>query len=230
MAKRLEKKKDRIMRFFNTKEKININPTKSFLKMNFVVIIFQILIAINSQARIISNNYNIITLQASSITLHINRTGNSTIFCPVSSSSRFDKIYHPDFVYINGKQQDTVNPSYYFNQTDNIVELKWNNEINKTSYMFDGCSNITYIDLSNFNSSEVKEMTHMFYYCSSLTSLDLSNYKTSKVNLMVCMFEGCSSLKSLNLSNFNNWNAKYIQIQYIFRSCKKLEYIIYYLI
>ena len=222
MAKKFVKKEDRIKVSFNEKEKIR---NKNTLFDIIFVIIFQVLIIINSQTSIISNNYNKITLQASSITLHINRTGNSTIFCPFSSSSKFGESYRPNVVLINGKQQEGVNPSYYFNQTNNIVELIWNNEINKTKYMFDGCSNITYIDLFNFNSSGVQEMSHMFSGCSSLTSLNLSNFDASKVNLMTCMFEDRSSLTSLNLSNFNNENARYVQIQYIFRNCKKLEYI-----
>ena len=43
----------------------------------------------------------------------------------------------------------------------------------------------------------------MFEDCSSLTSLDLSNFKTENVQSMNSMFEDCSSLTSLDLSNFS---------------------------
>ena len=46
----------------------------------------------------------------------------------------------------------------------------------------------------------------MFNGCSSLTNLNLSNFNTQNVTNMFCMFNGCSSLTNLNLSNFNTQN------------------------
>ena len=43
----------------------------------------------------------------------------------------------------------------------------------------------------------------MFFQCSDITEIDLSNFNTSKVNNMIGMFNGCSSLTSLNLSYFD---------------------------
>ena len=43
----------------------------------------------------------------------------------------------------------------------------------------------------------------MFYGCSLLTSLDLSNFETSQVTEMYNMFEGCFDLEYINLKNFN---------------------------
>ena len=51
-------------------------------------------------------------------------------------------------------------------------------------------------------------MAAMFEKCSSLTSLNLSNFNTDKVVNMRGMFYGCSSLKTLVLSNFNTGSAK----------------------
>ena len=89
--------------------------------------------------------------------------------------------------------------------------------------MFSGCSNITAIDLSNFDTSKVIDMNMMFYGCSSLSSLNLSNYDTSKVIDMNMMFSGCSSLSSLNLSNFNTSNVN--DMNNMFSGCSSLEYI-----
>ena len=47
----------------------------------------------------------------------------------------------------------------------------------------------------------------MFYGCSSLTSLNLSNFNTNNVNDMSEMFSSCSSMNFLNLSNFNTSNV-----------------------
>ncbi len=43
----------------------------------------------------------------------------------------------------------------------------------------------------------------MFRGCSSLTTLDLSSFDTSHVTIVKGMLQGCSSLKSLNLSSFD---------------------------
>ena len=43
----------------------------------------------------------------------------------------------------------------------------------------------------------------MFYGCSSLTSLDLSNFDTSIVTDMTNIFNSCINLEYINLSNFN---------------------------
>ena len=46
-------------------------------------------------------------------------------------------------------------------------------------------------------------MSFMFNRCSSLKELNLSNFITNNVTNMSFIFNGCSSLKELNLTNFN---------------------------
>ncbi|MBR3171498.1 MAG: BspA family leucine-rich repeat surface protein [Lachnospiraceae bacterium] len=76
------------------------------------------------------------------------------------------------------------------------------------SNMFYHCgNNLTSLDLSSFNTSKVKDMSSMFYNCSSLTNLDLSSFNTSKIEDMTAMFYGCSSLTNLDLSSFNTSNV-----------------------
>ena len=70
-------------------------------------------------------------------------------------------------------------------------------------YMFYGMSNLTTLDLSNFDTSNVVYISGMFSGTSSLTSLNLFNFDTSKVTRMNFMFDGMSSLTSLDLSNFD---------------------------
>ena len=89
--------------------------------------------------------------------------------------------------------------------------------------MFNGCSSLTSLNLSNFDTSKVEKMNRMFSNCSSLTSLNLSNFDTSKVKKMNRMFNNCSSLTSLNLSNFET--SKVEEIDNMFDGCKNLEYI-----
>jgi surface protein len=65
--------------------------------------------------------------------------------------------------------------------------------------MFYDCSSLIELDLSSFDTSNITNMDTMFFYCSSLTSLDLSNFDTSNVTTMVSMFAECTSLETLNL-------------------------------
>ena len=69
--------------------------------------------------------------------------------------------------------------------------------------MFEGCSNLSSLDVSKFNTSNVIDMSKMFLGCSSLESLDLSSFDTSQVTEMGNMFALCSNLSSLNLSGFD---------------------------
>ena len=81
--------------------------------------------------------------------------------------------------------------------------------------MFHGCSSLTSLDLTNFNTAKVTEMDRMF-----LTSLDLTNFNTANVEYMNNMFEGCSALKSLDLINFNT--AKVTNMSFMFDGCSAL--------
>ena len=69
--------------------------------------------------------------------------------------------------------------------------------------MFQSCTLLKYLDLSNFNTSKVNNMENMFYQCISLISLNLSNFDTKSTTNMASMFRDCISLKSLYLDNFN---------------------------
>ena len=73
--------------------------------------------------------------------------------------------------------------------------------------MFAGCSSLTSLDLSSFNTSKVTDMRGLFQGCKNLTSLNVSSFNTSNVQHMDAMFKGCSSLTSLDLSNFNTSNV-----------------------
>ena len=89
------------------------------------------------------------------------------------------------------------------------------------NYMFNGCSALKSLDLTNFNTAKVTNMGNMFNGCSALTSLDLTNFNTAKVTNMGNMFEGCSALKSLDLTNFNTANVT--DMSFMFNGCSALK-------
>ena len=205
-----EKIKNRFnMRFFAcTKGKKHINKSRFFLNsFLFIVAIFQII----STNKIYSINSNF-----ANITFRIKKSGNPKIF-----GDSFNKSYYPNKIYINGENKNYVKNSYTLDQNDNFIELIWeHNEIN-CEYMFDSCSLITELNLSNFDTSKVLSMYYMFNDCKSLISLNLSNFDTSKVNDMNSMFSGCLNLISLNLSNFDT--SKVTDMSSMFNKCEKLE-------
>ena len=73
--------------------------------------------------------------------------------------------------------------------------------------MFYGCSALTTLDLSSFDTQNVTDMNGMFYDCSALETLDLSNFDTQNVTDMNNMFSGCSALETLDLSSFDTKNV-----------------------
>ena len=185
---------------------------------------------------------------SSKITLKIKGIGDQYIFGN-EILYNFTGINYLKRVYINGNEQDMIKYKYYFNETNNFVELIWDDNLNNCGFMFFRCtsiieinlskfnttkiefmdrmfafcSSLTSIELSNFNTSKVTDMHSMFAYCSSLTSLDLSNFNTSKVILMTRMFWYCPLLSSLDLSKFNT--SQVTDMQEMFQGCTNLEYI-----
>ena len=89
--------------------------------------------------------------------------------------------------------------------------------------MFKNCKKLSSLNLSeSFNTVNVTNMSSMFYGCSQLSSLDLSeSFNTVNVTNMSSMFYGCSQLSSLTLSNFNT--AKVTDMSYMFSGCQKLS-------
>ena len=105
----------------------------------------------------------------------------------------------------------------------NLDISKFNTENVVNMYaMFYRCSSLKELNLSSFNTSNVKYMDDMFYECSSLKKLDLSSFNTSNVTYMSCMFFGCTLLEELNISNFNIRNVR-DEIANIFDGCVSLE-------
>ena len=50
-------------------------------------------------------------------------------------------------------------------------------------------------------------MTSMFSWCTNLSGINVSNFNTSNVEYMQYMFSGCMKLESLDLSEFDTMNV-----------------------
>ena len=89
------------------------------------------------------------------------------------------------------------------------------------SAMFVGCSKLKNLDLSSFDTRRVTVMNSLFVGCSGLTSLDISNFDTRARTSMSGMFNGCSRLINLDLSHFDT--RLVTNMSNMFASCRKLS-------
>ena len=96
-------------------------------------------------------------------------------------------------------------------KTDNVTDM---------GFMFDGCSSLTSLDVSGFNTTNVERFCALFAGCSSLTSIDVSHFNTSNAWDFRLMFSECSSLTELDVSHFNTQKAT--GMGGMFQVCSKL--------
>lgn len=111
-----------------------------------------------------------------------------------------------------------------FNGCTNLTNANFTNfdtsNVITMQEMFYNCSSLTNLDLSGFDTSKVTTMRSMFYGCTKLTDVNFANFDTSNVTDMSCMFQNCTSLKSLDVSSFNTKNVT--TMSKMFSSCSSL--------
>ena len=109
----------------------NINIIIS--NINFIVVfIIKLLIILNLVNQIKCKD---IILKDSKIFLKVKGIGENTIFGNITDRN-FKGINHLRYVYINEKQENSIEYTYYFNQTDNLVELIFDYDLDDCAYMF----------------------------------------------------------------------------------------------
>lgn len=103
----------------------------------------------------------------------------------------------------------------------NGLDLLDTSGVKDMSGMFQDCTSLSSVDLSNFDTSEVTNMSGMFSACGALDSIDLNSFKTSKVTDMGGMFYWCDSLQTINLSSFDTSNVT--NMTRMFCNCTAIE-------
>lgn len=88
--------------------------------------------------------------------------------------------------------------------------------------MYRGCSSLKTLKMP-YNTQNVQSMYNICYDCSSLKKLDASNVNTRNVTIMTGAFAFCESLESLDLSSFNTYNV-YAMAE-MFKYCTSLKYL-----
>ena len=109
-----------------------------------------------------------------------------------------DTITNTLYIQGNGGVIANYNSSDLFYNFSKLTEIENVNlldtsNVTDMSYMFENCSSLTILDVSNFDTSNVTNMSYMFKNCSKLTSLDFRNATFDKVTSYNNMFYGTSS-------------------------------------
>ena len=94
--------------------------------------------------------------------------------------------------------KNLVNLSYWFygcNALTTITGIEHLNtaKVHEMQSMFEGCYNLTTLDVSGFDTSNVTDMTHMFYSCNALTTIYCDD--TWSCSISEEMFYDCLNLK-----------------------------------
>ena len=137
-----------------------------------------------------------------------------------------------DFSFIDGEPEVPVDPPEpeiplydpgQFKDDTTLTEVVTMVDSSYTdlSYMFLGCTNLTSVNVQDWDISNVIAMHCMFQKCESLIELDLSSWDTSRVQNMFCMFSNCTSLEVLDLRNFDT--CQVVNINSMFNKCTSLR-------
>ena len=118
-----------------------------------------------------------------------------------------------------------ISTAYWFYGMEELsgidyMDYLYTGDVTDMSDMFTYCYRLTYIDVSNFDTSNVIDMSYMFRDCQGLINLDLSSFDTSNVVNMEQMLGGCFSLTSLDISGFDTSNVT--DMEWMFWGCNSL--------
>lgn len=117
------------------------------------------------------------------------------------------------------------NMANYFYFLTNLSEIKGIENLktdNVTSMYatFGGCSSLSSLDVSKFNTSQVTNMNSMFYNC-KFSAIDVTNFNTENVTDMNSMFANCNNLENLVITSFNT--SKVTDMGFMFQNAKKMK-------
>ena len=118
-----------------------------------------------------------------------NGNGNTTI-----TTATFDESFKN-----NTRLKNTGCWFYYMKALTTINHFDYLNTANvrDMSSMFEGCTSLANLDVTNLNTANVRDMSSMFCGCSGLTTIDLSNFDMTNVTDTRSMFQDCTNLTTI---------------------------------
>ena len=127
--------------------------------------------------------------------------------------------------FIGCDTSDMTGMFYMFNDCSSLQSLGLSNwDTSKVTYMgsvFSNCSSLQTLGVSGWNTSKVTNMSNMFTFCTSLQTLDVSNWNVGNVTDMTSMFMECKNLQTLDLSGWDTSKVTYANN--MFNGCKNLQ-------
>ena len=106
-----------------------------------------------------------------------------------------------------------------FKVAPKATSVSLNNTMGYLVGMFNGCTSLTQIDLSNYKMySDTTSLGSTFYGCTGLTSIDISVLDTSNIKTMSSTFYGCTKLTEVKIGNTSNVTT----MESMFYNCSKL--------
>jgi surface protein len=86
---------------------------------------------------------------------------------------------------------------------------------------FSGCTSLTTLDVSGWNTANVVSMKATFLSCGALTALAVADWNVSLLQYPDALFLGCSSVAELDVSNWNTRSM--LTTQSMFSGCESLD-------
>ena len=115
-----------------------------------------------------------------------------------------------------------------FKNLNNLKEIVFPDKINllnckDMSQLFIGCTNLTKLNINDWNVKNVENISGMFCRCNKISNLDLSKWDIGNVKKMNNTFKECESLSNANFVNLDVWNVNtnIVQTNGMFDGCKE---------
>ena len=109
---------------------------------------------------------------------------------------------------IDGNNANITDEYTFESKGEYTIEVILKEDLNSFDRLFENCSDLIGVDLSQIRTSKLTNMSKMFYDCVKLTSVDLSKLNTSKVVDMSDLFNGCIELEFVNFNKISTINVE----------------------
>ena len=144
-----------------------------------------------------------------------------TIFNQLVEDEEFDVYLNDEKVEII-KSYKILAKNFKFQKGKKEFKIIFKDKIPNLERIFQGCSDLISLDLTNFDTTNITSMGWMFNKCHKLKEIKgLNKFNTSKVNNMRCMFQECNEIEYLDLSNFDTSNVT--DMGWMFWGCNNLK-------
>lgn len=144
--------------------------------------------------------------------LHIYNINGGKVKAPVNSNHLFQGCIATKMDLKGLDVSNVENASYMFQNCTKLINLdvsNWNtSNIQTLEGTFVYCSKLQDISLQNWNTSSVKNLTKTFHRCQSITEIHIDDWDVSNVKNFSSIFGYCLNLKNINLKKWNTKNAE----------------------